>query len=105
MKRDIACKHINLHRLLSLRGENFRWADLVSGNLKEEKNAHSTSLLHLSGPQHQPRNLLFRYVTKQICGAPSLGFRRVFLGESKHKRQPFKRMTVTTGAAAGCCCW
>src|ERR1700680_3624230 len=34
-KRYIACKHINLHRLLSLRGENFRWADLVSGNLKE----------------------------------------------------------------------
>src|SRR5450755_809846 len=34
-KRYIACKHINLHGLLSLRGENFRWADLVSGNLKE----------------------------------------------------------------------
>jgi len=26
---------INLHGLLSLRGKNFRWADLVSGNLKE----------------------------------------------------------------------
>jgi hypothetical protein len=51
MKRDIACKHINLHRLLSLRGENFRWADLVSGNLKEEKNTHSTLLLHSSGPR------------------------------------------------------
>jgi hypothetical protein len=25
--------------VLSLRGENFRWADLVSGNLKEENNA------------------------------------------------------------------
>jgi|HubBroStandDraft_1064217.scaffolds.fasta_scaffold00190_25 hypothetical protein len=37
-------------------------ADLVSGNLKEEKNAHSTSLLHSRGPPHQPRNLLFRYV-------------------------------------------
>jgi hypothetical protein len=34
-KRYIACKHINLHGLLPLRGANFRWADLVSGNLKE----------------------------------------------------------------------
>ncbi len=38
-------------------------ADLASGNLNEEKNAHSTQRLHASGPQHQPRNLLFRYVT------------------------------------------
>src|SRR5713101_8314187 len=66
LKRDIACKHINLHRLLSLRGENFRWADLVSGNLKEEKNAHSTQPVHLSGPLRQPRNSLFRYVRKQM---------------------------------------
>jgi hypothetical protein len=32
MNRDIACKHINLLKgLLALRGENFRWADLVQG--------------------------------------------------------------------------
>src|ERR1035438_8661190 len=46
-------KHINLHRLLSLRGENFRWADLVSGNLKEEKEAHSAAMVHLGGPLHR----------------------------------------------------
>src|SRR5271157_4124890 len=27
--------------------------------LKEEKDAHSTQPVHLSGPLHQPRNLLF----------------------------------------------
>jgi hypothetical protein len=43
MERDIACKHRgNLQRVVvALREENFRWADLVSGNLKEEKDAHS----------------------------------------------------------------
>jgi hypothetical protein len=43
--------------------ENFRWTDLDSGNLKEEKSAHSIQQLHSGGPQHQPRNLLFRHVT------------------------------------------
>jgi hypothetical protein len=41
---------INLHRLLSLRGKNFRWADLVSGNLKEEKNAHSDPTVAFKWP-------------------------------------------------------
>jgi hypothetical protein len=35
---------INLHGLLSLRGGNFRWADLVSGNLKEVGSTSSTTL-------------------------------------------------------------
>src|ERR1035437_5102407 len=82
-------------RLLSLRGENFRWADLVSGNLKEEKNAHSPQVLHSSGPQHQPRNLLFRYARKQIRHGRVWGSVVYFwwkastnatLVESKHKR-------------------
>jgi hypothetical protein len=30
--------------------ENFRWADLVSGNLKEEKDAHSTPTVALDWP-------------------------------------------------------
>jgi hypothetical protein len=47
MKSHIACKHINLHGLLSLRGENFRWADLVSGNLKE---VEATSVATLALP-------------------------------------------------------
>jgi hypothetical protein len=34
---------------LSLRGENFRWADLVSGNLKEA-GAASLATLALSNP-------------------------------------------------------
>ena len=29
-------------------------ADLVSGNLKEEKNTRSIQLVHLSGPLHRP---------------------------------------------------
>jgi hypothetical protein len=35
---------INLHWLLSLRGENFRWADLVSGNLKEVEATSAATL-------------------------------------------------------------
>jgi len=45
---------INLHGLLSLRGENFRWADLVSGNLKEVE-ATSPATLDL-------RNILVKHV-------------------------------------------
>ena len=40
--------------------------DLVSGNLKEEKTAHSTQPLHLAGRWHQPRNLLFQSDTEQL---------------------------------------
>ena len=35
---------------MALRGENFRWADLVSGNLKEEKDAHSTYTAAIEWP-------------------------------------------------------
>jgi hypothetical protein len=66
-------------------------ADLVSGNLKEEKNAHSTQRLHPSGPLHQPRNLLFRYVTCR-SGAAKSGFCRVPLAESEHKRRLLARL-------------
>jgi hypothetical protein len=75
---------------LSLRGENFRWADLVSGNLKEEKNAHSTQLLHSSGPQHQPRNLLFRYVTKQVERPESVDSTVYLWGQARKIRDPVR---------------
>ena len=42
-------------------------------------------LVHFSGPLHEPRNLLHRYVRKSIRAPQSLGFRRVLLAESKHK--------------------
>jgi hypothetical protein len=44
--------------------------------------------VHLGGRLDQPRNLLLRYVTSQIRH-PRVGFRRVLLAESKHKRQPY----------------
>jgi hypothetical protein len=40
--------------------------------------------LQFSGPVHQPRNLLFRYVTRQIRRGES-GIRRVSSAESEHK--------------------
>jgi hypothetical protein len=48
--------------------------DLVSGNLKEEKTAHSTQPLHLAGPRHQPRNLLFQNVASRSGHAESCTF-------------------------------
>src|ERR1019366_1061309 len=51
------------YKVVFAKRRELQMADLVSGNLKEEKNAHSTQRLHPSGPLHQPRNLLFRYVT------------------------------------------
>jgi hypothetical protein len=51
---------INLHGLLSLRGGNFRWADLVSGNLKEVGSTSSTTL--------DLRNSLVKHVVKQVLG-------------------------------------
>jgi hypothetical protein len=53
-------------------------ADLVSGNLKEEKGAHSVERVHLGGPSASTRNLLNRYGTKPIShsigGVPSSTF-------------------------------
>jgi hypothetical protein len=49
--------------------------------------SHSTYSVHVGGPLRQPRNLLFRYVTKQnqywrVCSVV------YFWRESKPKRQP-----------------
>jgi len=84
MKRDIACKHNQPPKRLqslTLRKENFRWADLVSGNLKEEKNAHSTQLLHSSGPHLQPRNVLFRYAHSRYPACRVWGLSCTFGGQ------------------------
>ena len=40
--------------------------------------------LHFSGPVHQPRNLLLRYVTRHILRGES-GIRRVSSAKSEHK--------------------
>jgi hypothetical protein len=47
MNGDLACVHINLLKAVLLRGENFRWADLVSDDLKEERYYYLTSTLSL----------------------------------------------------------
>ena len=56
---------------------------------------HSTQPLHLSGPLHQPRNLLFRYVTEQIRDLQRLDS-VVYLGEKARTngRRPLKLGTT-----------
>jgi hypothetical protein len=60
----------NIFNLLKVavgkRRESFRWADLVSGNLKEEKDASLDSTGAVEWPSPSTRNLLYRYVRKQI---------------------------------------
>jgi hypothetical protein len=74
-------------------------ADLVSGNLKEDKNTHSTQLLHSGGPQRQPAQLVvsIRHIAdirRAESGVPSCTF-----GGQQAQRATFRGMTVTTGCA------
>ncbi len=52
--------------------------DLVSGDLKEERDAHSVKRVHLGGPSASTRNLLNRYGRKQISQGIAGGFIEYF---------------------------
>src|ERR1035437_1202199 len=99
MKRDIACKHINLHRLLSLRGEDFRWADLVSGNLKEEKNAHSTQLLHSGGPLYRRATCCIDR-SESRSGTAESGVPSCTFGGKQAQTQPLRRNDSHNGCGS-----
>jgi hypothetical protein len=74
-------------------------ADLVSGNLKEEKNAHSIRFGAFRWPLCIDPQLVVSIRQKTNQPKRSLGFHRVLLAESKHKRQLYEDgMTVTTDA-------
>src|ERR1035438_9646722 len=63
----------NLLKVVLAKGkESFRWADLVSGNLKEEKDASLGSTGAFRWPSPSTRNLLYRYVRQQVRQCLSL---------------------------------
>src|ERR1035437_504549 len=96
--------NISTSRLLTLRGENFRWADLVSGNLKEEKgDAHSTQLLHSGGPLYRRATCCIDR-SESRSGTAESGVPSCTFGGKQAQTQPLRRNDshrVRQQAAAG----
>jgi hypothetical protein len=70
-------------------------ADLVSGNLKEEKNTHSIQLVHLSGPLHRPPTCCIDRFESKSATAES-GVQPCIFGGKRAQTAPVK--TDDTGA-------